>query len=51
MLFTICYLPADRSELGKTVPEVLSTVQGRQITYLHFLYDIVLKATFVLNFS
>ena len=26
----ICYLPAGRSVLGKTVPEVLSTAQGRR---------------------
>ena len=26
----ICYLPAGRSVLGKTVPEVLSTARGRR---------------------
>ena len=28
----ICYLPAGRSVLGKTVPEVLSTARGRRRT-------------------
>ena len=27
----ICYLPAGRSVLGKTVPEVLSTARGRRL--------------------
>ena len=30
-LTNICYLPAGRSVLGKTVPEVLSTAQGRRL--------------------
>ena len=29
-LINICYLPAGRSVLGKTVPEVLSTARGRR---------------------
>ena len=28
-IINICYLPAGRSVLGKTVPEVLSTARGR----------------------
>ena len=29
-MINICYLPAGRSVLGKTVPEVLSTARGRR---------------------
>ena len=31
-MINICYLPAGRSVLGKTVPEVLSTARGRRPT-------------------
>ena len=30
----ICYLPAGRSVLAKTVPEVLSTARGRRLTMI-----------------
>jgi len=30
LLYDICYLPAGRSVLGKTVPEVLRTARGRR---------------------
>ena len=41
----ICYLPAGRSVLGKTVPEVLSTAQGRRAQFFPIRTDLSRQIT------